>query len=40
MINLTIGFVSGILTMIILSCCIVSGDESRREEQEDIKNRN
>lgn len=34
MINLTIGFVSGIPTMIILSCCIVSGEESRREEKE------
>jgi hypothetical protein len=35
MINLTIGFVTGMLTVIILSCCIVSGEESRREDQDE-----
>jgi hypothetical protein len=31
---LAIGFVAGIATTVILSCCIVSGDESRREEKD------
>jgi hypothetical protein len=34
LIGLVIGYFSGIVTIILLSCCIVSGRESKREEQE------
>jgi hypothetical protein len=36
MINLVIGYVGGILTMFVLSCCIISGDESRKEENDEL----
>ena len=36
--GLVIGFISGIITIVVLSCCVVSGENSRGEEQHiDVK---
>lgn len=34
-VGLAIGYFVGILTSVVLSCCIVSGSESRKEEKDE-----
>lgn len=37
-VGIAIGYFCGIFTVVILSCCKISGRESRREEQNELNN--
>jgi hypothetical protein len=35
-VGLAIGYFMGILTTVVLNCCIVFGNESRKEEKDEL----